>query len=54
MQAQVPLAGSILCPFRSYPQVQDQIKMNKCILILEKSDSKECKTNLKYRKGEKK
>ena len=37
MQAQVPLAGSILyVPSDPTRRVQDQIKMNKCILILEK------------------
>ena len=46
--------SSQLCfisPFRSYQlQVQDPMRINKCKRILEKSYSKECKTNLDYRK----
>ena len=47
MQA-VPLAGSIfISPLGSYQlEFQGQLKTNKCIRILEKSDSKECQTNL--------
>ena len=43
MQA-VPLAGSIfISPLGSYQlEFQGQLKTNKCIRILEKSDSKEC------------
>ena len=40
-----------LSPLRSYQlEVQDQIKINKYICILEKSDLKEWKTNLECRK----
>ena len=52
MQA-VPLAGSIfISPLGSYQlEFQGQLKTNKCIRILEKSDSKECQTNLECRKS---
>ena len=52
MQA-VLLAGSIsISPLRSCQlKIQDQMKINKIIFILEKSDSKECKTNLECRKS---
>ena len=41
----------ILSPVRSYQLgVQDQIKIDKIMLILEKSDLKEYTTNLEYRK----
>ena len=42
----VPLAGS-LSPLRSYQlEVQDQMKVNMMYLLLKKSDSNGCKTNL--------
>ena len=49
MQA-VPLDGSIFwLLLRSHQlEAQDHIKINKCVHVLEKSDLKECKTNLEY------